>query len=120
MKIAVTTSGTDLDAPIDPRFGRAAEFLIYDTDTEAFELVDNTQNLQAPQGAGIQAGQTIARSGAGAVLTGNCGPKAFQVLATAGIEVYVHVKGTVRQAIKAYQGGTLIAAQAPNVQGHWT
>ena len=86
MKIAFTTSGQDLAAELDPRFGRAKNFLIYDTETKHFEVIDNQQNLNAAQGAGIQAGQTIVKSGATALVTGHVGPKAYQVLAAAGID----------------------------------
>ena len=80
MKIAITTSGNDLNAPLDSRFGRAPKFLIYDLEAKTFEIIDNEQNLNAAQGAGIQSAQNIARLGAKALVTGHCGPKAFRVL----------------------------------------
>jgi predicted Fe-Mo cluster-binding NifX family protein len=119
MKLAISSSGTTLDDAVDPRFGRAANFLVYDTESEELQVVENRQNLNAPQGAGIQAGQLVAGTGAGAVLTGNCGPKAFQVLGQAGITVFVKVQGTVRQAIEDWKAGTLTAADGANVEGHW-
>ncbi len=119
MKIAVTTQGDSPDSAVDPRFGRAQCFLIYDTETNAYTPVSNTQNLQAPQGAGIQAGRTVVDAGAQAVLTGNCGPKAFRVLNEAGIKLYVGVKGTARDAVEAYQRGELTEATSANVEGHW-
>ena len=119
MKIAITSNGTDLDAPVDPRFGRAKYFLIYDTETKDLQVIENAQNMQAPQGAGIQSGQTVASTGVEAVLTGNCGPKAFSVLGQAGIKVYVHVEGTVRQAIDDLAAGKLQMAGSANVDGHW-
>ena len=61
MKVLVTTSGTDLNAPMDNRFGRARTFLVYDMDTETFDVVDNQQNLNAAQGAGVQAAQAAAQ-----------------------------------------------------------
>ena len=83
-KIAFSTSGEGLDAPLDTRFGRAPRFLVYDLDTGAFEVIDNRQSLNAAQGAGIQAAETVARSGAKALVTGHCGPKAFRVLRRPG------------------------------------
>ena len=74
MKIAFSTSGNDLNAPLDTRFGRAAKFLIYDTESQSVALVDNTQNLTAAQGAGIQSAQNVAASGAQALVSGHCGP----------------------------------------------
>ncbi len=119
MKIAVSSSGNDLSSEVDPRFGRAANFIVVDADTMEFEVVENKQNLNMPQGAGIQAGKTVADSGAGVVLTGNCGPKAFSVLQEVGVKIVVGVQGTVADAVKAYKNGELKASQDPNVDGHW-
>jgi len=80
MKIAVTTSGNTLDSPLDQRFGRAAKFLIYDLDTDNFQVVDNQQNLNLSGGAGIQSGQNIAKAGVEAVITGHVGPKMAELL----------------------------------------
>ncbi len=80
MKIAFTTSGDNLEAPLDSRFGRAPKFLIYDSDEDTFTVIDNQQNLNAAQGAGIQSAETVARLGAESLVTGHCGPKAFRVL----------------------------------------
>ena len=119
MKVAVTTNGKDLSAQVDPRLGRATGFLIVDTETGEFEYVDNSQNMQAAQGAGIQAGQTVANTGVEAVLTGNCGPKAFMALNAAGIKIYVGVSGTVAEAIEKFRAGELQVADGANVGGHW-
>ncbi|MEJ5363982.1 MAG: NifB/NifX family molybdenum-iron cluster-binding protein [Desulfosoma sp.] len=120
MKVAVSCTGKDLDSQVDPRFGRAACFLLVDTETLAFEVVSNTQNLQAAQGAGVQAASLIARKKPDAVLTGHCGPKAFQVLQAAGIPVYVGVSGTVKEAIACFQKGELTPSTAPNAEAHWS
>ena len=121
MKIAITTSGNDLNAPLDNRFGRAAGFFIYDIDSESesFEVVDNEQNLNAAQGAGIQAAQTVARTGAKCLITGHCGPKAFRVLTAAGIKVFNTNAATVGEAIEQYRNGQLVEASAADVEGHW-
>lgn len=119
MKIAITTQGDSPDSQVDPRFGRARNFLVYDTETDTYAPVSNTQNLQAPQGAGIQAGRTVTGAGSEAVLTGNCGPKAYRVLNEAGVRVYVGVSGTAREAVAAFQKGELTEATGANVEGHW-
>lgn len=119
MKIAITTSGNDLSAPLDPRFGRAARFLVYDTESETFELADNSQNLNAAQGAGIQAAQNAASTGAKVVISGNFGPKAFRVLSASKIALYTTAAATVQDALNLYKQGTLTAAQEANVEGHW-
>jgi predicted Fe-Mo cluster-binding NifX family protein len=111
MRLALTTSGETLEAPLDPRFGRAPRFLVFDTDTTAFEIVDNRAGLEAAQGAGIQAAEKLARLGVRGLVTGHCGPKALRVLVRAGIEVYNTDAPTVAAAIDAYRAGRLVTAE---------
>jgi len=119
MKIALTTSGDDLSAPLDSRFGRAPKFMIYDLENDKFEIIDNEQNLNAAQGAGIQSAQNIVRSGAEAVISGHCGPKAFRVLQAAGINIYNTSAATVAEALKEYRGGKMTQSAGADVDGHW-
>jgi len=119
MKIAVTTSGNDLNAPLDSRFGRAPKFLIYDLETKTFEIIDNKQNLNAAQGAGIQSAQNIVQLGAKALVTGHCGPEAFRVLKSAGVKIYNTSAATVAEALDLYLAGKLTESDAADVEGHW-
>lgn len=119
MKVAITTAGADLSAPVELRFGRATAFLIYDTETGDFTRIDNTQQLNAAQGAGIQAAQTVANAGAEALISGHCGPKAFQVLKMGKIDIYLAQGGSVQEALKALEAGTLEKASDADVEGHW-
>ena len=119
MKVAVSASGPTLDDAVDPRFGRAPYLLIVDTETLEFETVANQINLQSAQGAGIQTAALVARYKPAVVMTGHCGPKAFQTLQAAGIKVIVEVDGTIRQAVEQYRTGKLNPARGPNVTGHW-
>jgi predicted Fe-Mo cluster-binding NifX family protein len=118
MKVAVTSTGADLDAQMDPRFGRAQYLLIVDTDSLEFEAIENP-NVAAGAGAGIQTSQMIANKGAQAVLTGNCGPNAYQTLAAAGVQVYVGLSGTVREAVEAFKRGEVASVEGPSVAGHF-
>ena len=118
MKIVFTTSGDSLNSPLDSRFGRAPKFLVYDLESETFEMVDNQQNLNAAQGAGIQSAETVARLGAKSVVTGHCGPKAFRVLLAAGVKVYTTDAPTVAAALEQYRTGKLAEAKAADVEGH--
>jgi len=119
MKIAVTSTGTDIDAEVDPRFGRAAYIIIVDSDTFDFEVLDNQENVNALKGAGIQAASAVSKKGADVLLTGFCGPNAFKVMVAAKIKVANDAKGTVREAVQAYLDGKLPLADAANVEGHW-
>ena len=118
-KIAVSSEGPDMDARVDPRFGRAAGFMIIDPDTMAFEYVDNGSSQVMAQGAGIQAAEIVAATGARILLTGFVGPKAFQALNAAGITIGQNVDNlTVRQAVQRFQAGDVPVADAPNSRGH--
>jgi len=119
MKIALTATGTDLSSDLDPRFGRAERFLVVDTDTMDVQVVENTRNQNLARGAGIQAASSLVDSGARVLITGNCGPKAFQVLQQAGVEVVTGVRGKISDIIAQYKSGRLQPAAQPNVQGHW-
>ncbi|MDJ0804180.1 MAG: NifB/NifX family molybdenum-iron cluster-binding protein [Desulfobacterales bacterium] len=118
-KVAVTAESPELDARIDPRFGRAAGFLIIDPDTMAFNYVDNGRSQVMAQGAGIQAAEIVAASGAGVLLTGFVGPKAFRALNAAGIAVGPNMDDlTVREAIQRFRSGAVEIADAPNSRGN--
>lgn len=119
MKIAITTSGSDLNAPFDSSFGHAPKFLIYDPDNGTFEVVDNEQNINAPQGAGIQSAQNICRLGVEVLITGHCGPKAFRVLEAAKIKIYNTAAATVSEAVDFYRQGKLACMASADTEGHW-
>ena len=114
MKIAITATGPDFDAAVEPRFGRCPYFLIVDTDSLSFESVENP-NAALGGGAGIQSAQLIAEKGVEVVLTGNCGPNAYQTLSAAGIGVVIGCSGTVRQVVEQFKAGQLNPAAAANV-----
>lgn len=118
MKICVSAVSESLDAPIDPRFGRCPYFVMVDSETMAFEVIANASK-GALHGAGIQAAQVVAKSGAEAVITGNVGPNAFQTLTAAGIRIITGAFGTVREAVERYQRGELEDVQGPSVGGHF-
>ena len=119
MKIAVTSTGTDLDSQVDPRFGRAPFILIVDSETLDHEVLDNKENVNALKGAGIQAARMISDKGAEVLLTGFCGPNAFKALKAAKIGVANDAGGSVREAVKAYLDGKLLLSDKANVEGQW-
>ena len=120
MKISISAQGSDKDSPVDPRFGRASQFLVYDTESASYEVISNAQSLSAAQGAGIKAAETISGTGADVLITGHCGPKAFATLKAAGIKVFIGAEGlTVAQALEKYNSNQLKAAESSDVTGHW-
>ena len=120
MRIAVAAAGTDLASPVDPRFGRASCFVVFDTADESTEVVDNSPNVNAAQGAGIQAAENIAQRKVDVVVAGSFGPKAFQALEAAGVKVARWTHGTVSEAIEMARNYKLDICSEANVEGHWT
>ena len=117
MKIAVTSTAPSLDALMDERFGRCSYFVIVDTDTMEFEGLENS-TASLSSGSGIQAARTMADRGVSAVLTGNCGPKAYTALEAAGLNVITGCIGTVRDIVVQFKADSLESAAGPNVSGH--
>jgi predicted Fe-Mo cluster-binding NifX family protein len=109
MKIAISASGPGLESPFEPRFGRAPGFVIFDTDTQGAEFLDNSKNQNLPQGAGIQTAQMITNAGAEVLVTGNIGPKASQALENSTLKIFSCQAETVGQAVQAFQNGNASA-----------
>ncbi len=119
MKLAVTSQGSELTSAVDPRFGRAQYFLVANTETDEVSAVDNRVNLNAAQGAGIQAAKNVVALGVDALITGQVGPKAFAALHAGGVKVYTGASGTVAEAIEQFRAGGLKRAESASVEGHW-
>ncbi|MFO7676533.1 MAG: NifB/NifX family molybdenum-iron cluster-binding protein [bacterium] len=117
MKVAVSAVGPGLDAAVDERFGRCAYFQFIDTETMASEAVPNTA-AESGSGVGVQVAQMLADRGVGAVVTGNCGPKAFATLHAAVVPVYTGAAGTVAEAVAALNRGELRSADGPTGPAH--
>jgi predicted Fe-Mo cluster-binding NifX family protein len=120
MKLAITSQGSDLSSNVDPRFGRARYFIVLETEDGGFSAVDNSDNLNALQGAGIQAGKKVIDLGVEAVITGHVGPKAFSALESGGVGVYTGANGTVAEAVEQFQAGKLQRSAGADVEGRWT
>jgi predicted Fe-Mo cluster-binding NifX family protein len=118
MKIAVSATAPGLDAEVDPRFGRCQYFIIVDPQSMEFEAVDNS-NAMASGGAGISTAQMIAGKGVEVVLTGNCGPNAYQTLSAAGVQVITGVSGRIKDAIEAFKAGKFQSSSQPSVGNHY-
>lgn len=118
MKIAISSAGTTLDTEVDPRFGRCQYFIIVDPDTMQFEALANSSGI-AGGGAGVSTAQAISAKGVEAILTGNCGPNAYEVLSAAGIKVITGVSGKVKDAIQSYKSGEYHTSSQANVTAHF-
>jgi len=117
--IAITAQGNNGDAQVDARFARAKQILLYDSDTDSYKELDNSAAINSPHGSGPQAAGQVINSGATVVLTGHCGPNAFQTLQAGDIQIVLNVSGVVKDAVKAFLSGELKAADGADVAGHW-
>jgi predicted Fe-Mo cluster-binding NifX family protein len=118
LKICVSAVANNLEAKLDPRFGRCLYFVIVDSETMLFEVIPNMAS-GATGGAGIQAAQTIAERGVKVVITGNVGPNAFGALSAAGIEIVTGASGIVREVVEKFKKGELQRTDIPTVGGHF-
>jgi predicted Fe-Mo cluster-binding NifX family protein len=118
MKICVSSTGEDLNATVDERFGRCRYFIIVNTATMKINTLPN-QGTISSSGAGVQAAQLITKQGVTSVITGNIGPKAFQILQVAGVQVFTGVRGVIKDAIERYKKGELKETGSANVQNYF-
>jgi predicted Fe-Mo cluster-binding NifX family protein len=118
MKLCISSTGNDLDASVDPRFGRCQYFLFINSETMDFESVGNPAFI-AGGGAGVQAAQLVVNKGADVVITGNVGPNAFQALQAAGLKIITGAQGTVRNVIESFKKDAFDYAGAPSVETHY-
>ena len=116
MKIAISTSGDSMEAAVDPRFGRCQNFLIVNTDTFKFQVIENVAQYEG-HGAGISAAQFIVEKGVNAIISGNIGPNAFRVLASANIQLYSY-SGLIKDAITKLKNNELSPVSGPTNPGH--
>jgi predicted Fe-Mo cluster-binding NifX family protein len=120
MKVAITSSGNDINSQFNPRFGRCDYFIIVDTDTKDWEALQNPA-VNATGGAGPQAVQFIAQQGVEAVIGGRFGGNAYNAIATAGIQAFSAGAGTVSEVLDKYLAGELrqvSGASGPGFHGN--
>jgi predicted Fe-Mo cluster-binding NifX family protein len=119
MKIALTSTGKELTSDIDPRFGRCAYFIVVDTDNMNVEEFQN-ENKELSSGAGIQSATFVASKGVQAVITGNCGPNAIDVLSAAGIDLYTGEAGkTVAESMERFKNGSLLSSKVTEASNQY-
>ena len=118
MKVAISSSGKDLNSQLDPRFGRCPYFLVINPDDMSFEVFNNESSVLGG-GAGIQSARFLASKGVDALITGNCGPNAVQTLSAAGVELFVGQTGTVKEVVERFKKGDLRPTSEATVDSHF-
>ena len=117
MKIAVSSTGDNLDSNVDMRFGRCKYFIVVDSESMDFKVVSN-ESIMVSGGAGIKAAEAIANQDVQIVLTGNIGPNAHSTLSAAGIKVFTGAEGRIKDAINKYKNNELKESSSANVDSH--
>ena len=119
MRVAITSQGPDMTSAVDPRFGRARFFIVVDTGSGRFSAHDNSQNLNAVQGAGIRTAEDVMNKGVDAVITGKVGPRAFSTLQAGGVGIYIGATGSVENALEQFSADQLQRASEPKAEKCW-
>jgi predicted Fe-Mo cluster-binding NifX family protein len=117
MRIAISTKGNSISSQFDPRFGRAAYFVLVDDESGAWESYANPASSSGG-GAGVQAAQFIADQGAQAAISGDFGPNAFEALSAASIRMVQaddRANITAKELLGEFREGRLRSVTAPAV-----
>ena len=101
MKIAIPVENKTLDSSVNPSFGRAPYFLIYDVNTKESTFIENTA-ATSTGGAGIKAAQIIVDNKVNAVLSLQLGENAAAVLKDANIKIYKTTDVSIKGNIEAF------------------
>lgn len=117
MKITLSSTGQDMKAGLDKRFGRCAYFVVYDTETKEARAVRNPAG-ESGGGAGVKAAQIVVDTGAKVAITGNVGPNALDVLLRGGVRCFTAGSATLEDAVADYEAGRLDEIKSATVGPH--
>ncbi|MFX1511605.1 MAG: NifB/NifX family molybdenum-iron cluster-binding protein [Promethearchaeota archaeon] len=117
MRVAVSSTGENLEAPIDPRFGRCSYYIVVDLPDRTPQAIPNEAAI-AMHGAGIAAAQRLIQKGVQAVISGAFGPNAFQVLSSSGIQIFRAIPTTVKEALDMFEHNELTPLSSPSGPTH--
>jgi predicted Fe-Mo cluster-binding NifX family protein len=120
MRVALTTTGNNMDAPLDEHFGLTPKFLVYETETGSYIVTSNEYAGSETQHAGIKLALRLAEEHIDGVITRHVGPKAYETLTAARITVFICRAETVGEAIHQLKFGELTEAPAADVDAQWT
>jgi len=113
MKVAISSTGKDIESQISPIFGRCPYFAVVNIENNKIKSTEVIENPAINQrgGAGIVAAQIVGNTEAKAAISLAFGPRAFAALQQLEIEIYEGVGGTVKDNIEKFIRGELKKAQ---------
>ena len=116
MKICITAKEGNLDSGLDPRFGRAQNYIVYDTETKETKVIAN-ESIDVAGGAGTAAAQLMIKEGVKAVISGNFGPNAVTGLKALNIDIYTSQEEVISKVIEKFNSGKLVKVSSATVKG---
>jgi len=107
MKVCITAQGATLESPAEDRFGRAPYFIVVESENGSFEAIRNPY-ADGGGGVGPKAAQVLIANNVKALVSGQVGGNAKEVLAAAGIAMYAYkAGGSVKDALDQFTKNTL-------------
>lgn len=108
MKIAISSSGQDIKGNVAEVFGRCAYFILAEIENKKIKATEAIENKDKDGmgGVGVLTAKLMAEKDVEAVITGNVGPRALDVLKQFKIESYSG-QGAIEDAIQDFIAGKL-------------
>lgn len=107
MKVVISATGDNLSSVVDRRFGRCPWLLFIDTESQEYEVVKNP-SADSASGAGTACAQLVLRREVDAVISGQVGPNAHEVLKQGGVKIFIAPQDmSVKEAIDRYKNSAL-------------
>ena len=112
MKIAISSTGKNLESGIDSRFGRCQYFIIAEIENDKIKGFEVIENIAANQqgGAGMVAAQCVAKQKITTVISTNVGPRAMDVLKQFKIKIF-KAEGIIQKAIEDFISNKLVSEE---------
>ncbi len=101
MRIAIPADENELESNVCISFARTPYFIIYDTESDEYDAIDNSA-IASSGGAGVKAAQAIVDDEVDILITPRCGANAAEVMESGEIEIYKSIDGTVIENLELY------------------
>jgi len=111
MLILIGADGCNLQSQVARRFGHAAFFITYDTETKVVTTYENN-NLEHDHSNLF----AFLEKGVGAFIVGNIGPHAFKIVNTSLSKVYLARKMSVQEAVDKFSREELKQLSEPTAK----
>jgi predicted Fe-Mo cluster-binding NifX family protein len=112
MKVLIAADGKTLGSGISKRFGSARWYLIVDPETDT--VVEKLENVNREDHHEVVL--KAAERGVTTIITGNIGPRSYELMSLHNLQMAHAKQMTVREALVRFKEGTLKILDAPTVR----